>query len=229
MIFIVLLVLGGVWLWPVRRSERKQVSVSKIRSWFTRRSGRVNGAQHTLLLDAAIIRELAALLRSGVMFRQAVEALLKVRDEPCPVLETLRRMNADARILGENHPLAQGSAHRVADSSVDRLVWCLNLSARTGAPLAAVLDQLAEDLEAELLARQSFDAAMAGPRATTRLLTWLPVLGLGAGFLLGIDVGHTLMTSWIAQLSVVVGAGLWILNRLWCRRLMVATTTQALK
>ena len=79
------------------------------------------------------------------------------------------------------------------------------------------------------MTEETHNAAMAGPRATTRLLTWLPVAGLGAGFILGIDVGTTLLTSWTAQLSLAVGAGLWALNRIWCRRLLAATTAQALQ
>ncbi|MHA7227233.1 type II secretion system F family protein [Glutamicibacter soli] len=226
---VLLLLLAGWWLWhpELQLSDRtRQISILGSGKFPAPRAG---AQQQALALDAQIIRELAALMRSGLMFPQAIEALLQVRTEQSPVLAALRRLKAQATFRGEQAEAMEHTGEHEDRGPVQRLSWCLDLSSQTGAPLAGVLDQLAEDLEAELLARQSFDAAMAGPRATTRLLTWLPVVGLGAGFILGIDVGTTLLTSWPAQLSLAVGAGLWALNRIWCRRLLAATTAQALQ
>lgn len=226
---VLLLLLAGLWLWWTPRSASGRATDSGLLGSWKLRAASDGAQQQELSRDAHVIRELSALLRSGLMFPQALEALLQIRAEPCPVLDALRRLAAQARFHGEQAIEIEHSAGHKDGGSVQRLSWCLDLSTQTGAPLAGVLDQLAADLEAELLARQSFDAAMAGPRATTRLLTWLPVVGLGAGFLLGIDVGSTLLTSWPAQLSMAAGAGLWALNRIWCRRLLAATTAQALK
>ena len=229
MIPVLLLMLAGLWLWLPARQFADRTRDSGMLGGRKLRPGRAGTQQRELSMDAEIIRELAALMRSGLMGPQALEALLLVRTEQCPVLVALRRLKAQAKFRGDRPFATEHTEGHEEDGSVQKLSWCLDLSSRTGAPLAGVLDQLAEDLEAELLARQSFDAAMAGPRATTRLLTWLPVAGLGAGFMLGIDVGSTLLTSWPAQLSLAVGAGLWVLNRIWCRRLLAATTAQALK
>ncbi len=203
---VLLLLLAGLWLWWTPRSASGRATDPGLLGSWKLRAASDGAQQQELSRDAHVIRELSALLRSGLMFPQALEALLQIRAEPCPVLDALRRLAAKARFRGEQAiEIDHSEGHKDG------------------------VDQLAEDLEAELLARQSFDAAMAGPRATTRLLTWLPVVGLGAGFLLGIDVGSTLLTSWPAQLSMAAGAGLWALNRIWCRRLLAATTAQALK
>lgn len=229
MTIVVLLLLATLWLWLPRGQDLE--TPRKTMPWWCRKpvSGGKNPRQRALSMDSQLLRELAALLRSGLMFPQAVEALLRVRKEQCPVLAELQRLDVESKLLGRQAP-APGQTQEVGiESSVQRLTWCLDLSHHTGAPLAGVLEHLAEDLEAELLALQSFDAAMAGPRATARLLTWLPVAGLSAGFLLGIDVGRALLTSWAAQLSVVIGVGLWVINRIWCRRLLAVATEQALK
>lgn len=226
---VLLLLLAGVWLWPPGRRMPGRAGQTSILGSGKLPVPRAGAQQLALSMDAQIIRELAALMRSGMMFPQAIEALVQVRTEQSPVLAALRQLKVQATLRGEQAVAMERTGEHEDGGSVQRLSWCLDLSSQTGAPLAGVLEQLAEDLEAELLARQSFDAAMAGPRATTRLLTWLPVAGLGAGVVLGIDVGTTLLTSWPAQLSIAVGTGLWVLNRIWCRRLLAATTARALK
>lgn len=222
---ILLLVAMGLWLcWlPVQQSKS-----SSTVTWPRFRRGpsaSTHQRQHELELDAQSLRELAALLRSGLLFDQAVQALLEVRGESSPVAVALQQLKAHKR-LSHNQPL-KVDGH--ASSSVRRLHWCLQLSARSGAPLADVFDQLAQDVEADLSAHQSFEAAMAGPRATTKLLTWLPIVGLGAGFLMGIDVVDTLLSSTAAQASFVGGIFLWSANRIWCRKLLNTITAQALK
>lgn len=222
---ILLLVALGLWLcWlPVPRPKS-----SSMVNWsrFRRGTGAsIHQRQQSLELDAQCLRELAALLRSGLLFDQAVQALLEVRRESSPIAAALQQLKAHKK-LNHNQPV---SLEDDASSSVRRLNWCLQLSARSGAPLAEVFDQLAQDVEADLNAHQSFEAAMAGPRATTKLLTWLPIVGLGAGFMLGIDVVDTLLSSTAAQASFVGGILLWSANRIWCKKLLNATTAQALK
>lgn len=62
-----------------------------------------------------------------------------------------------------------------------------SLAVDTGAPPAAVLDRLGAALadEQEVAAQRA--AAMAGPRATARLLAWLPAFGVLLGLAVGAD------------------------------------------
>ncbi|GGJ59934.1 hypothetical protein GCM10007173_18400 [Glutamicibacter ardleyensis] len=229
MILVVIFLLGvlAFWLWFPRSTE--QIKSGTIRRNFDSRGllRRRGEPKNLLAEDARTIRELAALVRSGLTFYPAVDALLTAEQSQCPVHQALHQLRAMHR-LGA-HKSSSNNLSGTEQSSVRRLHWCLQVSERSGASLAEVLERLADDLEADLVASQAFDAAMAGPKATTKLLTWLPLVGFGAGMLLGIDVLGALSTSWAAQLSVAAGLTLWLLNRLWCRYLLRTTTKAALQ
>lgn len=100
----------------------------------------------------------------------------------------------------------------------------LTLAEHTGMPLASVLNRLADALEAGEDAHQARQAASAGPKATARLLAWLPVAGLGLAHLLGaslIDLLGT-PTGWIL---LVTGGGLAVLGRVWSQRMIRTAET----
>ncbi|MFP5348124.1 MAG: type II secretion system F family protein [Actinomycetes bacterium] len=94
------------------------------------------------------------------------------------------------------------------------------MSERTGASAAAVLDRLAEALRAEAEARGARTTAMAGPRATARVLAWLPVLGLALGQLVGADPLNVLLGTSLGRICAVTGALLALASALWTRRLV---------
>ena len=100
-----------------------------------------------------------------------------------------RHDRADSR-AGPGPPSAAGA--RKLRSGRDRRVWgelaaCFDTAEASGCPLADVLARFAAHLEAEDDAEAARQTALAGPRATVRLLTWLPLSGLGLGLLLGVD------------------------------------------
>lgn len=79
------------------------------------------------------------------------------------------------------------------------------LAAETGAPLVTVLERVAAGLAADLDAAGRRDAALAGPRATARLLAWLPVAGLGLGFALGADPIGVLLDGRVGTVLLASG------------------------
>lgn len=95
--------------------------------------------------------------------------------------------------------------------------WQLSVDA--GVPLADAIDVGVELLRADRAARSRLDVALAGPRATIRVLTLLPLAGplLGAAF--GVSV-----TAWldspVAVASLVAGLALMAFGRWWCARLI---------
>ncbi|NQD40056.1 type II secretion system F family protein [Glutamicibacter halophytocola] len=223
---ILVLSAAALWLWLPAMSGEASLSTKK---WMMWRGLRWHNHEpmHTLNDDARIIRELSALLRSGLGFYPALDALLEVENGTGNIVQALKDLRAVHRLNNQNSYDVKGD-NLPEHAAVQRLHWCLQISQRSGATLAEVLERLAEDLESASVAQQSFDAAMAGPRATTKLLTWLPLVGFGFGLLVGIDVLGTLLSSWAAQLSVGIGAVLWTANRVWCQRLMHSTSAQAL-
>ena len=107
-----------------------------------------------------------------------------------------------------------------ARSVCAQLAACWEISERSGSSLAQTLSGVAESLESQLDAQAARESALAGPRVTVRTLSWLPVLALGLGVLMGTDPVTTLLTTVWGRIALAAGAGLSIAGRLWTRSLM---------
>lgn len=94
------------------------------------------------------------------------------------------------------------------------------LAAELGAPTAGVLEECARALAADADAETAVRAALAGPRQTTALLTWLPALGVALGALLGADPLGTLLGGGAGTAAGVGGAVLTLLGRRWTGRMV---------
>ncbi|WP_368086988.1 type II secretion system F family protein [Arthrobacter sp. ok909] len=109
----------------------------------------------------------------------------------------------------------------------DLRVWgelaaCFDTAEASGCPLADVLARFAGHLEAEDDAEGARQTALAGPRATVRLLTWLPASGLGLGLLLGVDPVATLLGNPWGLLALAAGVVLTAAGRMWSSKLVRA-------
>lgn len=109
----------------------------------------------------------------------------------------------------------------------ERRVWyqlaaCFDAAEASGCPLADVLTRFAAQLEAEDDAEAARQSALAGPRATVRLLTWLPFLGLGLGVLLGVDPVRILLGTPLGVAALAAGLVLAGAGRIWSARLVRA-------
>jgi tight adherence protein B len=134
-----------------------------------------------------------------------------------PVAEAIRSTGAGT--------LSGGSA--AAATSHERGVWgelaaCFDIAEASGCPLADVLTRFAAQLEAEDDAEAARQTALAGPRATVRLLTWLPLLGLGLGMLLGVDPVRILLGTPYGIAALATGVALAAAGRIWSARLVRA-------
>ncbi|WP_223913604.1 hypothetical protein [Arthrobacter sp. NicSoilC12] len=102
------------------------------------------------------------------------------------------------------------------------LAACFDTAEASGCPLADVLARFAAHLETEDDAEAARQTALAGPRATVRLLTWLPLSGLGLGLLLGVDPVATLLGTPWGLAALAAGVALTAVGRLWSARLVRA-------
>lgn len=94
------------------------------------------------------------------------------------------------------------------------------LAAATGAPLAMVLDRVGVALAEEADIAGQRRAAFAGPRATARLLAWLPAFGVLLGMALGADPLGVLLDGRAGSgLLAAAGALSWCGWR-WSRRVL---------
>ena len=99
------------------------------------------------------------------------------------------------------------------------VVAACRLAADLGAPLAPLLDGVAGQLAAQAEADGDRRAALAGPRATAQVLTWLPVLGVLLGAAVGADPFAVLLDGSIGSAALVTGVGLVLTGRVWTGRL----------
>lgn len=128
-----------------------------------------------------------------------------------PVSEAIRRIldstpavrNREARIWSE-------------------LAACLDIAEASGCPLADVLTRFAAQLEVEDDADAARQTALAGPKATVTLLTWLPLMGLGLGVALGVDPVAVLLGTPLGLAALAAGLVLTAAGRLWSARLVSA-------
>lgn len=105
-------------------------------------------------------------------------------------------------------------------SDVAAALAACRLASRTGAPLAEVIDVvvggIAEAAEADELRR----TALAGPRASARLLAWLPVGGVALGTMLGADPVGVLLGGGVGGLCLIGGGLLFLAGRRWVAALV---------
>lgn len=178
-------------------------------------------------LDVAVVAgDLAVLLRAGLGPGAAWTALL---DDARPVgLRPVLVAAAQAAADGDDVSVALTAAaddprlDPRAATALRTLAATWQVSRRTGAPAADVLQRCARSLRAEADAEDARSAALAAPRATARVLTVLPFAGLGLGVLVGVDPVGVLLGSAAGRVSAAVGAGCTLAGWWWTSRLLAA-------
>lgn len=122
---------------------------------------------------------------------------------------------ACAQLLENSTRMRPHSRERLRD-----LQLSLRMSESAGAPLATSLERAAEHAEERIDALLGRQSALAAPRATGRILSWLPLLGLGLGVLMGSDPVGVLTGSILGALTGLLGLGLAFAGRRWTAALV---------
>ena len=122
---------------------------------------------------------------------------------------------ACAQLLENSARMRPHSRERLHD-----LQLSLRMSESAGAPLATSLERAAEHAEERIDALLGRQSALAAPRATGRILSWLPLLGLGLGVLMGSDPVGVLTGSILGALTGLLGLGLAFAGRRWTAALV---------
>ncbi|SFJ77233.1 tight adherence protein B [Cellulomonas sp. KH9] len=94
------------------------------------------------------------------------------------------------------------------------------VASETGAPLAEVLADLADAVAADAELAGDLEAALAGPRATARVLTLLPVVGLVVGTAMGAQPWRVLLDGGTGSALAVTGVLLVVAGRAWVAALV---------
>lgn len=202
--------------------------------------------------DAAVpltvlVQQLAALLKGGRTPARLWDELCLVYGGSSPadgasggprlspgsaaVLAAARGAAMRGSPVAEAIRFAAASSGHAAGSREPR-IWqelaaCFDIAEASGCPLADVLTRFAAQLEVEDDAEAARQTALAGPSSTVTLLTWLPLLGLGLGFCLGVDPLAMLLGTPIGVAALVAGIVLTVAGRLWSARLVRAAAGAA--
>ncbi|UVI37025.1 type II secretion system F family protein [Brevibacterium spongiae] len=156
--------------------------------------------------------------------------LLKVGMTPQAVMTTLSRQNAALTPISRAISLGEEPGRAIATRSTDlpgpaaevlsgmAAVW--TVSERSGAPAVEMILRYAAAQRDALDAERERRIAMAGPKSTVRVLSWLPLIGIGLGLLIGVRPLE-LVTGLPGQLSIGAGVVLYILGRWWMRTMML--------
>lgn len=170
-------------------------------------------------LDAAAesTERLAVLLEAGLAPGVAWRHL--ARDDPASLAARVADGGADeladrlaAAVAGSEHPGAPALA----------AVW--RVATDAGAPLATALLDLGSTLRDLAQSAREVETALAGSRATSRIVLALPPLGLLLGAVLGLDVVGALSGSPVGAVSLAAGAALVVAGARWNRRLLAAAS-----
>lgn len=111
------------------------------------------------------------------------------------------------------------AAREPGAGGLGRLARAWRVAEASGAPLASTLEAVAARLRADREVGAVVESELAAARMTGRVLTALPVAGLGLGFLIGGDPLGFLLGHWIGQACLVGGTALATGGLLWTERL----------
>jgi len=131
---------------------------------------------------------------------------------------------ACAQLLENSTRMRPHSRERLHD-----LQLSMRMSESAGAPLATSLERAAEHAEERIDALLGRQSALAAPRATGRILSWLPLLGLGLGVLMGSDPVGVLTGSILGALTGLLGLGLTFVGRRWTAALVHRAEVESLR
>jgi tight adherence protein B len=125
---------------------------------------------------------------------------------------------ATAVRLGEDVPSAL-LTDGAGQPALRQLSACWTVAIESGSGLAAAVGQLAAAARVAEDVRVQLEAELAGPRATARTLSLLPLIGMGFGVMMGADPLGWLLGSGVGLTVLVVGAALTALGAWWTGRI----------
>lgn len=115
--------------------------------------------------------------------------------------------------------LAQLSERQAAQL---RVIWDLSLV--SGGAVSASIESLGESFRSSARHQREIELAFAGPRATAKLVSWLPVAGLVAAQLFGLNPAKAIFTNPLAFACLVIGALLLIAGHRWSKSIISKAT-----
>ncbi|MBD3784519.1 MAG: hypothetical protein IE926_16490, partial [Micrococcales bacterium] len=210
----VLLAVSAALVWPRGDGDRSSAGAQR---WGGRLRSRVAGRARSSGTDwVADLAELAAVgLQAGLDLRSAAEVAARSPGVAQAAPWLLDRLaDAGRRGSGTAEALADPPVPRPVAADLALLARAWHLSEVVGATASRTTEGAAAALRARTAAQARARAALAGPRASMRVLTALPLAGPVAGLALGLSP-TSLYGSAAARASALVGVLLALAGWLW--------------
>lgn len=183
---------------------------------FLRRGGSAEEAQTERLWAIVAVENCAHLLRVGMTPQAVMTTLSRQNDALSPISRAIALGEEPGRAIAtRSAELPTPAAEVLAGMAA---VW--TVSERSGAPAAEMILRYAAAQRDALDAERERQIAMAGPKSTVRVLSWLPLIGIGLGLLIGVRPVE-LVSGLPGQLSIGGGIVLYLLGRWWMRTMML--------
>ncbi len=209
-LLVVSLVLAAVLCWPGRGVGAGVPREPAALPWRWRRRPSPVADLEAL---ARVADLLAMTLRSGATPMTAVSVVAGEATQPWSgVLDEVHEQlmtGAPAGAVWQRHARERPELGPLAGA------WAL--SEDLGVALAPSMTTSAQVLRAQVQARRRLEASTSGARATMRMLTLLPLVGLLAGFAFGLTPWEVYGHSPVTLVSALVGLGLTGVGWMVCR------------
>lgn len=180
-------------------------------AWSRRRR---TGPSRTEKLGAAL-RTLSSELRAGAT---PGEALARAAGEP-PLWPNALAASRFGEPVDAGF-MADAEQDRELATSLRQLAACWHVGVTRGSGLAVSVERLALSLRAQHELQSTLRNELAAPRATGRMLAFLPVVGVAMGYLLGADPIMWFLGSSVGAMIFAVALALTIAGTVWTRRIV---------
>jgi len=130
-----------------------------------------------------------------------------------------RTLRQYAELIRAGHPI-EIDASQFGDRTAKDLSLLLDVTRKAGGPIAKTLDRFAKVLAVREQTVHELELAVAGPKASSRLVLSLPMLVFFGAGIAGIPIFGAIATSSMVWLSLVVGFGLFWLGNSWTSRIL---------
>lgn len=165
---------------------------------------------------AISVLRLAVLIEAGLAPAAAWRHVAEVEPRLRGAVVVAAALDDGESVSAALRRVAEGDAQDVAWASL-AAAW--SVATVSGAPLAAALRGFADSLRDRQAAARDIEVALAGPRATARIVQSLPAIAVVLGLLLGVDLVATVMHP-VGAASIVSGVVLLIIARRWMHGLV---------
>ncbi|MGJ6979798.1 type II secretion system F family protein [Aestuariimicrobium soli] len=191
---LVVTVAGGLVAWLVSRARRRRREVALQRQ----------------------VAEACQVVAGQLAIGQVPARALEGAAEDCAVVRPV----VTAQRVGASVPDALREESRTPGADgLAALASAWELSARLGAPTAALASAVADGLHEEERLHETVATELSATRATGKVLALLPVVGVMMAGLVGADPGHFLLATWPGRVCVVVGVVLTCAGVVWTETL----------